>query len=298
MDGIDESLTMRATVEVKGTNIHIDYSGTSPQVDFPLNSVPNYTYAYTVYPVTAALCPGLPNNDGVLRPITVSSPPGSLLNPIPPAPVGLRHITGHFCAAAVYGALAQIIPEKVIAECGSTPAYTLVIAGEREDGSPFGEIVFAAGGMGARPNMDGLSCVQFPANVGASPVEILESTLPILYEEKKFIPDSAGQGEYRGGLGARHRFRVVSSKPIWISFLVDRTKFAAEGLLGGKPGSLLRILVDPPKKIPSKDYILLKPGDLVTIELPGGGGYGKPENRKPELIEKDIKAGLITVTKS
>jgi N-methylhydantoinase B len=149
MDGIDEPLTMRATVKVKGTNIHIDYNGTSPQIDFPLNSVPNYTYADTVYPVTTALCPELPNIDWVLRPITVRVPPGNLLNPIPPAPVGLRHITGHFCAAAVYGALTQIIPEKVIAECGSPPAYTLVIAGEREDGSPFGEIVFVAGGMGA-----------------------------------------------------------------------------------------------------------------------------------------------------
>ncbi|HME43019.1 MAG TPA: hydantoinase B/oxoprolinase family protein [Syntrophorhabdales bacterium] len=297
LDGIDAPLTIRATVEVKGTNIHIDYSGTSPQVAYPLNCVPNYTYAYTAYPVRTALCRALPNNDGLLKPITVSAPLGSLLNPRPPAPVSQRARTGHFCAGAVYGALAQIIPEKVIADSGSTPSGTLVIAGEREDGSPFGEIVFVAGGMGARSNMDGLSCVQFPANVSASPVEILESSLPILYEEKEFIPDSAGQGEYRGGFGARHRFKIVSSKPVWIAPGVDRTKFPAEGVLGGKPGSLLRLSVQPPKNIPPKDYTLLQPGDVLTIDLPGGGGYGNPGKRSPELMQKDIDMGLVSVTK-
>lgn len=293
MDGIDEPLTIRATVAIQGSDIHVDYSGTSLQIDHPLNSVMNYTYAYTVYPVRTALCPLVPNNDGTLRPITVSAPPGTILNPLPPAPVAQRHLLGHFCAGAVYGALAQVIPEKVIAECGSTPSTTFAIAGERSDGSRFGEIVFVAGGMGARPTADGLSCVTFPANVAASPVEVLESTLPIRYEEKEYIPDSGGQGEYRGGLGARHRFRIISSKPIWLSALVDRTKFAAQGLLGGKPGSLLKVSVDPPRPIPPKDYVLLQPGDVVSIELPGGGGYGNPEKRRKDLIEKDIRLGLV-----
>jgi N-methylhydantoinase B len=296
MDGLDKPLTIRATVEIKGSDIHVDYTGSSPQIDFPLNSVPNYTYAYTVYPVRAALCPGIPNNDGALRPITVSAPPGTILNPLPPAPVSQRHLLGHFCAGAVYGALAQVIPEKVIAECGSAPSVTLAIAGEREDGSRFGEMVFVSGGMGAGATMDGLSCVVFPANVAASPVEVLESTLPILYEQKEYLPDSGGRGEFRGGLGSRHRFRIVSSKPVWLSPLVDRTKFAAQGLLGGQPGSLLKLSVDPPKPIPAKDYTMLAPGDLVTLDLPGGGGYGPPENRKQELIEKDITKGLVTVT--
>lgn len=293
MDGIGDPITIRATVEVKGTNITVDYTGTSPQVNLPLNSVPNYTYAYTAYPVRAAVCPGLPNNDGVLRPIAVTAPPGTLLNPLPPAPVGLRNITGHFLAEAVYGALAQVIPDKVVAGSGSGPAPSFFAYGEREDGSAFADMFFCAGGMGARPNMDGLSCVQFPANVGASPVEILENTLPILYEEKEFIPDSAGAGEYRGGLGARHRFRVVSSKPMWISAVADRTTTPADGLLGGKPGSLFRMTVRG-KEVPTKDFIPLQPGDVVTIEVPGGAGYGKPENRRRELIEQDRKAGLVT----
>jgi N-methylhydantoinase B len=294
MDGFDEPLTIKATVEIKGSDIHVDYRGSSPQIDFPLNSVSNYTYAYTVYPVRTALCPGIPNNDGALRPITVSAPPGTILNPIPPAPVSQRHLLGHFCAGAVYGALAQIIPDKVIAECGSTPSTTFVLAGEREDGSRYGELIFVAGGMGAGPRTDGLSCVNFPANVSASPVEVLENAIPILYEEKEFIPNSGGQGEYRGGLGCRHRIRVISSKPLWMSPLVDRTKFAAQGLLGGKPGSLVTIAVEPPKAMPPKDFTMLQPGDVVTIDLPGGGGYGKPENRKKELIERDLKAGLVT----
>jgi N-methylhydantoinase B len=294
MDGIDETLTIRATLEIKGSNINVDYTGTSPQVDVPLNSVPNYTYAHTVYPIMAALCPASPKNDGALRPITVTAPPGCILNPLRPAPVGTRHITGAFCSPAVLGALAQVVPEKVIAESGGTPNCSLVISGEREDGSPFGDIIFATGGMGARPNADGLSCVTFPVNTSASPVEVLESTLPIRYEEKELIPDSAGQGEYRGGFGARHRFRVVSSKPIRFAPLVDRTKFPPMGLLGGKPGTLLKLWVDPPRNLPPKEYSILNPGDVVTIELPGGGGYGKPENRKPALIEMDMKAGLVT----
>lgn len=293
MDGIGDPITIRATVEVKGTDIRVDYTGTSPQVDIPLNSVPNYTYAYTAYPIRAALCPGLPNNDGVLRPITVTAPPGCLVNPLPPAPVGLRNITGHFYAEAVYGALVQVVPDRVVAGSGSGPAPSFFAYGLREDGSSFADMFFCAGGMGARPNMDGLSTVMFPANVGASPVEILESTLPILYEEKEFIPDSAGQGEYRGGFGARHRFRVVSSKPMWVSPITDRTTTPADGLLGGKPGTLFKMTVGD-KEVQTKDFIRLQPGDKVTIEVPGGGGYGKPENRRRELIEQDIKAGLVT----
>jgi N-methylhydantoinase B len=293
MDGIGDPIIIRATVEVKGTNIRVDYTGTSPQVSLPLNSVPNYTYAYTAYPVRAAVCPGLPNNEGVLRPIAVTAPPGTLLNPLPPAPVGLRNITGHFLAEAVYGALAQVIPEKVVAGSGSGPSPSFFAYGQREDGSGFADMFFCSGGMGARPNMDGLSSVEFPANVGASPVEILENTLPILYEEKEFIPDSAGQGEYRGGFGARHRFKVVSSKTMWISAVADRTKTPADGLLGGKPGTLFKMTVGG-REVPTKDFIPLEPGDVVTIEVPGGGGYGKPEKRRRELIEKDIEAGLVT----
>lgn len=296
MDGINDVLTIRATVEVKGTDIKVDYTGTSEQIMAPLNSVPNYTYAYTAYPIRACLCPGLPNNDGVLRPIAVSAPPGTLLNPLPPVPVGLRNITGHFFAEAVFGALVQVVPDKVTAGSGSGPTPSFVVNGEREDGSAFSDMFFMSGGMGARPNMDGLSCVNFPANVGASPVEVLESTLPILYEEKEFLPDSAGQGEYRGGFGARHSFRVVSSKPMWISPVADRTIIAAGGLLGGKPGSLLKIKVDPPKEIPTKDFTMLQPGDVVTIELCGGGGYGDPKKRKQALIEKDIADGMVTKT--
>jgi N-methylhydantoinase B len=293
MDGIGDPITIKATVEVKGTNITVGYTGTSPQVGLPLNSVPNYTYAYTAYPVRAAICPGLPNNDGVLRPIAVTAPPGTLLNPLPPAPVGLRNITGHFLAEAVYGALVQVIPDKVVAGSGSGPAPSFFAYGEREDGSGFADMFFCAGGMGARPNMDGLSSVQFPANVGASPVEILENTLPILYEEKEFIPDSAGEGEYRGGLGARHRFTVVSSKPMWLSAIADRTTTPAGGMLGGKPGSLFKMTVNG-REVLTKDFIPLQPGDVVIIEVPGGAGYGKPENRRRELIQEDIKAGFVT----
>jgi N-methylhydantoinase B len=297
MDGIGELLTIKASVEIKGSNIHVDYTGTSPQIDAPLNSVPNYTYAYTAYPIRAALCPWLPNNDGVLRPITVSAPPGSMVNPLPPAPVGMRNITGHFFAGAIYGALAQVVPDKVISESGSAPAPSFFVAGEREDGTGFGEMFFCAGGMGARPGMDGLPCVVFPANVGASPVEVLENTIPILYEEKEFMPDSGGRGQYRGGLGARHRFKVVSSKPIWISPVVDRTMVRAEGLFGGEPGTLFKITVND-NEIPTKDFTLLQPGDVVSIEVPGAGGYGNPEKRSRELIEKDIKAGLVTMSNS
>ena len=293
MDGVGDPITIRATVTVKGTDIAVDYTGTSPQVNIPLNSVPNYTYAYTAYPIRAALCPGIPNNDGVLRPITVTAPSGCLVNPLPPAPVGLRNITGHFYAEAVYGALVQVVPDKVIAGSGSGPSPSFFVYGEREDGSGFADMFFCAGGMGARPTMDGLSTVMFPANVGAIPVEILENTLPILYHEKEFIPDSAGQGEYRGGFGARHRFGAIGSRGMWISAVADRTKTPADGLLGGKPGTLFKMTVND-REMPTKDFIPLQTGDMVTIEVPGGGGYGRPENRRQELIEKDIEAGLVT----
>jgi N-methylhydantoinase B len=85
MDGVGDPIIIRVTITVKGTDINADYTGTSPQVGLPLNSVPNYTYAYTAYPIRASLCPGLPNNDGVLRPITVTAPSRCLVNPRPGA---------------------------------------------------------------------------------------------------------------------------------------------------------------------------------------------------------------------
>ena len=149
-DGFDEDETrIECAVTVRGSELHVDYKGTSKQIDRGLNSVMNYTYAYTVYPIKCALDPLTPRNEGSYRSVSVSAPLGSILNPRYPAPCGARQLTGHLLAGVVYRALSQAIPDRVIAECGSAPTLRAVFSGFDRHHNRFSQVFFAAGGMGA-----------------------------------------------------------------------------------------------------------------------------------------------------
>ncbi|MBT6273066.1 MAG: hydantoinase B/oxoprolinase family protein, partial [Chromatiales bacterium] len=149
-DGFDDEEThIECAVTVEGERLHIDYEGTSPQIGRGLNCVMNYTHAYSAYPVKCALDPQTPRNEGSYFPITVDAPEGSILNPTFPAPCNARQLTGHLLAGAIYKALAQVIPDKVIAECGGAPTMRAVFSGHTRDGTRFSQILFASGGMGA-----------------------------------------------------------------------------------------------------------------------------------------------------
>ena len=294
-DGFDEDEThIECAVTVDGSTLHIDYDGTSKQIDRGLNSVMKYTYAYSTYPVKCALDPDTPRNEGSYRSVTVSAPEGSILNPTYPAPVNARQLTGHLLAAAIYECLAQAVPDKVIAECGGAPTMRSVYSGTDDDGNSFSQIFFASGGMGASPVADGHSCTAFPTNSGSGSIEAFESLAPLVIWKKEFRPDSGGAGEYMGGLGQEVEIEISSEKEIRLSMMSDRQKYPAKGLLGGLEGATVEVIKSDGTRPHPKARSPMKPGEKLTLKFGGGAGYGPPANRDPAAIENDLRNGYIT----
>lgn len=292
LDGFDHELIIKCALRVSGDRIDIDYAGTSPQIDRPINSVMNYTWAYSAYAIKCALDPSTPNNDGSFRALTVSAPEGCLVNPRRPAPVWARHLSGHYLPPAIFGALSGIAPDKVIADCGS-PLWNVYFAGKRRDGGRFVKMFFMNGGHGARPADDGPACLSFPSNVATSPIEQFENSVPMLITEKSLIADSGGAGKFRGGAAQRISFKVMGEEPVTITIRHERVKFPPRGLAGGEPGRAGRDLIND-KLINAKGRYILKPGDTASFETPGGGGLGPTAEREKRRIEEDVASGIVT----
>lgn len=294
-DGFDEDEThIECTVTVEGAKLSIDYAGTSKQIDRGINSVMNYTYAYSVYPIKCALDPVTPRNEGSYRSISVDAPLGSILNPRYPAPCGARQLTGHLLTGAIYKCLAQAVPDKVIAECGSAPSPRSIYTGVDPRGNRFSQVLFGSAGMGASPTADGHSCTCFPTNAGSGSIEAFESIAPLIVWRKDLVPDSGGAGERRGGLGQEIEIEVVANEPLRLSLLSDRQKHPAQGQLGGLPGMPVAIRLQDGRRPHPKSRSTLAPGDRLTIRMAGGGGYGPPSRRDPALLRRDLAEGYVT----
>ena len=294
-DGYDEDEThIECAITVDGSALHIDYDGTSKQIDRGLNSVMKYTYAYSTYPVKCALDPDTPRNEGSYRSVTVAAPEGSILNPTFPAPVNARQLTGHLLAAAIYECLAQAVPDRVIAECGGAPTMRSVYSGIDDGGIRFSQIFFASGGMGASPVADGHSCTAFPTNSGSGSIEAFESLAPLLVWKKEFRTDSGGAGEFMGGLGQEVEIEITAEDDVRLSMMSDRQKYAARGLLGGMEGAKVEIVKSDGTKPHPKARSVLAPRDKLTLRFGGGGGYGPPNARAPEAVQNDLRNGYIT----
>jgi N-methylhydantoinase B len=292
-DGFDTPITIRVRCEVRGEELLIDYTGSSPASRCGVNVVMNYTEAYTTYGVKVIVSPDVPNNDGAFRPLRITAPEGSILNVKRPAPVAARHVVGHFLPHVIAGALGQALPDRVMAE-GSANIWGIQVAGKDERGEPFTHISFSSGGTGARAGKDGLSATAFPSGVLGTPVEVIESLSPLVVERKSLRPDTGGSGTYRGGLGQAIAFRVRTDEPFVCSILCDRTAVPAAGFLGGGPGGLGEVLIDGVRPENPKAEQVVRPGALVEVALPGGGGYGPPAQRDPELIARDLLEGYVT----
>ena len=307
-EGIVEQMTgrgdvlIKAAVEVKGSDITVDLAGSSPQVDWGGNVVFNFTYAYVFMAMKSMFGPDIPNNEGCARPIRLTAPEGSVVNCRFPAAVAARMVVGHFLTEIIYRALSAAQPAKVIAASGGTPAAMNVFYGKRNDGKPWHSVIIRGGGMGAGAAGDGNYVYIFPANGAGTPVEIFENDTPLLVEKRELLADSGGPGKTKGGVGKRVVFRVPDDgyapiPPVNLAMQSGRYAYAPEGLFGGKPGAKARFLVNGE---PGNPYGLthLTPGDLVTIDAPGGGGYGDPLEREPEMVEADVAEGYVTLERA
>ncbi len=290
-DGIDEPVRIQCMVQIRDDEILVDYAGSSPQVERGMNVVLNYTTAYTSYALKCAVSPQIPHNDGSFQPVSVTAPEGSILNPRFPAAVAARHIVGHFLPHAVLGALARVIPDRVIAE-GAGNVWLTTTRGIGEN--RFVTVFFASGGMGARPAADGLSTTSFPSGIATAPVEITETSAPLVFRRKELIQDSGGPGKYRGGLGQRIEVEVRTDEPFIVASLSDRVRYAAEGYEGGMPGRQGGFSTSTGSVESAKLSTRLPAGARFTLELPGGGGFYDPQDRDPHAVASDVAEGLVS----
>ncbi len=301
-DGYDEPIRLQVRVDVKGDAIHVDFAGTSPESRRGINVVLNYTHAYATFALKALLAPDVPNNEGSFRSLTVSAPEGCILNCRRPAPVAARHILGHFLPALIFGALADVVPDRTMAE-GSANLWNTQFHGTYADGSRFNLLFFNAGGTGARTGRDGLSSTAFPSGISGTPVEIIESRSPLVVRERSLRVDSGGPGQYRGGLG--HRLVITGARtnqPYAFSPFFDRIHHPARGLRGGLPGApgdyFLRHPDGSIERPNPKATIYPDPTTELWIELPGGGGLGAPRERAIEAVLADVENGLVSVERA
>jgi N-methylhydantoinase B len=293
-DGLEQPIRLKLALKKQGDSILADYEGTDPQVPRGINVCLAYTLAYTAFAVKAALCPEVPNNEGAFRPITVSAPRGCILNSTPPAAGANRALTGHFIPPMILEALAEAIPERVIAGVGS-PLWSLNFAGTRPDGSPIANQFFMNGGYGAAAGHDGANVLSWPSNVSAAPVEMIEQGNPFRIRHRRLRTGTGGAGAHRGGTGQEWAFESRSTTPVAITFMAERTKpeAAARGLAGGGAGEPGAVLIDGVVVDPKRQHIL-NPGSTVELRTPGGGGFGPPSQRDTLLAQRDHKDGLVT----
>jgi len=290
-DGTDAPFDFQIALTVAGDEILADYTGSSPAQPRAINCVLAYTYAMTAYAVRCALLPGLPNNEGMYRPVKVHAPLGSLLNPRFPAAVVSRATTGHYVPALVLGALHQVLPDRVMAGAGS-PLWALTQSGVRDDGKPYTTVLFFNGGMGATSAKDGEHVLSWPSNISSTPVEVAERQSPLFFHHKRLRPGSGGSGQFRGGLGQDILIESESERPIVVSFMAERTRFAAPGLARGADGGLGDVRLNGRAIDHRRQYVLSR-GDQVLVRTPGGGGYGPPAERVAKLRKRDRELGYV-----
>jgi len=297
MDGSpEEPIHLEVAVTVSGEELSVDYDGTSPQIMSALNTVFAYTEAYTCYPLKCVLDPATPRNEGSYRSIRVRAPEGSILNPRFPAAVNARQLVGHVLAGMLFDALSSAIPERIIGESGSAPTLRIVVSGLTEDGRAFNSILFVNGGMGARPDGDGLPTACFPSTVKAGAMEAVEAVSPVRIWHKEFSTDSGGAGRYRGGLGQEVDVEVLpAAKAATLSLFVERTQHPARGVLGGRSGAVARVVINEASTgFPLKGRSRIRAGDRIRVWYPGGGGYGDPRSRDRDAVRADVEGGVVS----
>jgi N-methylhydantoinase B len=303
--GQKPDIQIKLTVKVDGSDIHVDFDGTSDQVDWGVNVVYNFTYAYVFMAIKSAFDPDIPINEGAIRPIKMTAPVGSIINCKFPAAVAARMQVGHFMTEMVFNALSKATPDNIIAGSGGTPAQTNILYGKRANGQSWHTMIIRGGGMGASSRFDGHHCAIFPANGANTPVEILESDTPLIVESRGLVMDSGGPGKQRGGIGRQMIIRSPEddenngNAPARTTIAVQAGRFVypPQGIFKGKDGACAQFLKNKDKADPS-GLTFCDSGDRVSFISAGGGGYGDPFERDPRAVEQDVQYGFVSIERA
>jgi N-methylhydantoinase B len=293
-DDEGKPLVIMICIDIKGDSLHVDYSGTSKQVNRPINCVFNITFAYTMFALKCLLRPQIPNNAGCFRPITITATEGSLLNATFPSPVWWRTDVVYFVTEAIFGALQNELAERVMAGSGTYPLWLTIFAGEHVDSRQYVLHFNACGGQGARSYMDGPSTMIFPTNVSNSPIELFETDSTLICEKKALVQGSGGAGKYRGGLGQEIVLRNMVRNPVSATVSGGRYAKGAPGFGGGEPGMRGLVRVNDDEPFVRSRQIRLNCNDRLLLRMPGGGGFGNPSERDPAKVIDDVKQGFIS----
>ena len=296
-DGLGNGpLTVKARVTISGSDIEVDFAGTCDQVKTNMNNPFASTVASAVSCIKSVMTSAdIPYNDGCAKAIRVTAPYGSVLNPKPPAPVRARLLPSYRVFDSVMKALAQAMPERVIASGYDTTTVTCLSHLGEAGYSIYLEVF--GGGYGAGPQNDGCDGVDSPlSNCSNIPIESMDMGFDFFrVRDYSLVPDSGGAGRQRGGLAFRRVYEILTDDVIFATY-ADRFKIRPEGLFGGQSGALAHTTVERDGErleLKSKQSLQLRKGDLLIMHTGGGAGYGPVSERLPENIEGDNMDGFV-----
>lgn len=299
----NENIPIRVKITVEGDQITLDFTGSSPQVKGNINISWSGIQATVAYTLKCLIDPNVPSNEGFYRPIKIVAPEGTIVNAAFPAASAGRAQACQRVVDVIIGALAQAIPERAVGAANGANTTAVFYGRKPEADEYYVYLETYGGGFGGRAHKDGKDGVQVHiTNTSNLPIEALESEYPLFVETYCLIPDSDGAGKYRGGLGLRRDIRIRDHT---CSFAAQGERFVLHpwGVFGGRSGATGRLLLHPGTEreavLPSKiSGVEIKSDEIVSIQTPGGGGYGDPRDRDPELILKDVQEGKITIQKA
>lgn len=288
------------TARISGDALHLDFEGSGPQARGAINLPDSALKASVYYCARAVLDPGLMPNQGIIDPIRITAPAGTIVNPSPPAAVAARAVTSNRLCGAVFGALFQALPkERVMASCNDSTSATSVSGFHPKRGATYVYPESMGGGAGAFMDRDGMDAVHVhTVNSTNLPVEALELEYPLLLDEYALVPDSGGAGRHRGGLGMARQIRILADGTVF-SARSDAHVVPAPGVFGGLASNVTRIVRNPGTEreevLHSKaSGLVLAAGETVRVETLGGGGFGLPSERALDLIAADLREEKIT----
>jgi N-methylhydantoinase B len=298
----DDTFTIRMKVKKTGDRLVVDFAGSDPQVAGPMNAPLSVTASGVFTSVKMAVDPTgmIPPNSGCWRSVTVVAPEGSVVNASFPAPVVYaNHEMSHRISDMMFGALADFMPDRVMA-CSQGTSAILTLGGvDYRTGGRYVSYETIKGGFGARPTKDGINCVASGiSNTMNTPIEVLEMSFPVRVEYYEITADSGGAGKFRGGCAARRAWRILGNDS-QAAVCCERTKSPPFGLAGGKAGTPMRISLETPdgasRELISKGGFTAPADSRVLFEVPGSGGYGAPSERDPESLRNDLRDGYVSM---
>ncbi|NYT26298.1 hydantoinase B/oxoprolinase family protein [Alcaligenaceae bacterium] len=299
--GDGEPVSIRVKVTVRPDELEFDFAGSGPQARGAMNLPLNALHACVYYAVKALLDPELSANAGLFEPLSIKLPPASIVNPELPAAVGARSITAQKVAGAIFGAFRGVLPEDKVMGAGNDVCPAIVFSGRHQHRK--GEFVYletVGGGSGATADADGMDGIHVHmTNSSNLPVEALENEYPLMVDEYGYVPDSGGPGRRRGGMALARQISALTPGIVFTARSDSHLVGQPSGALGAGPGRRARLELRHPdgsiEPLPSKAAsIVLRKGQAVRMETPGGGGVGAPAERAPRDVERDLADGVIS----